>query len=216
VAKVKKVKKENRIGRPREFDSDRALDRALDVFWRQGYEGTSMSDLTKAMKINRPSLYAAFGDKETLFRRALDRYAEGPASYATEALKLPSARDAVEALLRGALYHVTDRRYPKGCLLIQGALACGKEADSVREELIARRAKGEEALRARLKKARRDGDLPAEVDPSTLAQFYITVMHGMGVQAASGASKAELERVVETAMKAWPEQVRSTKDEGRS
>src|SRR5439155_18551737 len=89
-------------GQPRSFDLDKALDAALQVFWRKGYEGASLSDLTQAMGINRPSLYAAFGDKETLFRKALDRYAEGPAAYVGEALKRPTARTVTEKLLRGA------------------------------------------------------------------------------------------------------------------
>src|ERR687895_845688 len=90
-------------GRPREFDQDEALDTALEVFWRQGYEGTSLGELTVAMGINRPSLYAAFGNKEALFRKALDRYVDGPAAYTREALHEPSARAVVERLLRGAI-----------------------------------------------------------------------------------------------------------------
>src|SRR5882757_3781169 len=101
-------------GRPREFDADRALDRALYVFWRKGYEGTTLPDLTRAMGINRPSLYAAFGSKEGLFRKALDRYAEGPAAYVREALNGPTARAVAERLLGGAIDLATDRRNPRG------------------------------------------------------------------------------------------------------
>src|SRR2546425_106227 len=114
------------VGRPRAFDTDRALDRALRVFWQKGYEGTSLSDLTRAMDINRPSLYAAFGNKAALFRKVLDRYAEGPASYVREALNEPTARAVVERLLRGAARLQTDPRNPRGCLIVQGELSCSK------------------------------------------------------------------------------------------
>ena len=134
-------------GRPRSFDTSRALDRALDVFWRKGYEGASLSDLTKAMGINRPSLYAAFGDKENLFRRVLDHYAEGPASYSYAALAEPTSRAVVERLLYGTAEMLTAPRNPHGCLWVQGALACGNGADPVRKELISRRMAGEAALR---------------------------------------------------------------------
>jgi AcrR family transcriptional regulator len=192
------------MGRPRAFDIEKALDCALQVFWRKGYEGTSLSDLTKAMGINRPSLYAAFGNKEALFRKALDRYAEGPAAYVYEALDEPTARAVAARLLRGAVDLLTDPRTPPGCLLVQGALACGDAAESIRRELVARRAAGEAALRQRFERALADGDLPADAAPADLTRYLVTVVYGMAVQAAGGASREALQRVVEMALRAWP------------
>src|SRR5581483_5453377 len=111
----------------RAFDIDEALERALQVFWRKGYEGASLSDLTDAMGINRPSLYAAFGDKEALFRKVLERYEQGPVAYVTEALQEATARVAVERMLKGTVAALTRPHSPHGCLLVQGALACGAE-----------------------------------------------------------------------------------------
>ena len=192
-------------GRPRAFDVDRALEKALLLFWRKGYEGASLSDLTQAMGINRPSLYAAFGDKEALFRKALDRYTTGPAAYVQKALDLPKARDVVERLLRGAVELLSEPSTPQGCLLVQGALSCGKAADPVRRELSARRTQGEAALRRRLKRALSEGDLPSDANAADLARYVVIVIHGMAVQAASGATRAQLHRVTRIALRAWPQ-----------
>lgn len=193
------------IGRPRAFDVDKVLERALKVFWQKGYEGSSLSELTKAMGINRPSLYSAFGDKRALFHKALDRYTEGRIDYLHEALNQPSARAVVERLLLGAADMSTDRSNPHGCLMVQGALTSGKAADCIRRELSACRAAGEAAIRKRLQRAKKEGDLPAGADPHQLARYVSTVIHGIAVQAASGATRADLRRVVETALRAWPE-----------
>jgi len=125
-------------GRPRAFDPDAALERAMHVFWARGYEGAALSDLTRAMRINRPSLYAAFGNKEELFRKVLDRYVDGPLAYFRKALAAPRARDVVEQIFFGAARMASDPRMPAGCLMVQGALAVGDAAGSVREETAAR------------------------------------------------------------------------------
>src|SRR2546422_2791402 len=178
-------------GRPRASAVDEALDRALRVFWQHGYEGTALSDLTEAMGISRPSLYAAFGNKEALFRKVLDRYADGPAAYVRQALNEPTARAVVEGLLRGAADLLTRPGNPPGCLMVNGALSCGEAADPIRQELASRRAADEAALRQRLKHAKSTGDLPADSDPADLARYVVTFVRGMAVQAAGGASRKE-------------------------
>jgi AcrR family transcriptional regulator len=188
-------------GRPRQFDADKALDRAMHVFWKKGYEGTSLPDLTRAMRINRPSLYAAFGNKATLFRKAIDRYTAGPAGYVQDALKAPTARAVVRRLLNGAVDMTTKPRSPRGCLMVQGALACGDEAQPLRRTLNARRFAGEAALRKRLQRARSEGDLPRRTNPADLARYLVTVIHGLSVQAAGGASRRDLQGIARMAMK---------------
>jgi AcrR family transcriptional regulator len=191
-------------GRPRTFDSDAALEKAMQVFWRQGYEGTSLSDLTEAMGINRPSLYAAYGNKEALFRQVLERYESGPSAYVEEALAAPTGRGCIERLMNGAADVASGPGYPGGCLMIQGMLAAGGEAQSIRREMTRRRTAGVSAVAARLERARADGELPVNCDVRALAGFYVTVIRGMAVQGADGASRAELQSVIDMAMTAWP------------
>jgi len=192
------------IGRPRAFQKVEALDSAMKVFWRKGYQGTSLSDLTRAMGINRPSLYATFGSKESLFKQSLDRYVEGPAGYVQNALEKPTARAAVEALMLGAVNVTTDRKNPRGCLMLQGAMTCGGETEAVRRDINARLSAGEKAIRRRLRRAQKEGDLVSDVDAGALARYVVTVVRGIGVQAASGASREELRKVVLIALQAWP------------
>jgi AcrR family transcriptional regulator len=190
-------------GRPRSFDVDTALDQALEVFWRQGYEGTALSDLTAAMGINRPSLYAAFGSKDQLFSRVLDRYLTGPGGFAARALDEPTAREVVERLAYGAVELTTGPRTPRGCLSVNTVQGCGPEAEPARQEAISRRRGSEAALRRRLERARREGDLPPGTSPADLARFVTTLTDGIAVQAAGGASRAELRRMVATALRGW-------------
>jgi AcrR family transcriptional regulator len=192
------------MGRPRAFDMDQALDQALHVFWKKGYDGASVADLTGAIGINPPSLYAAFGNKEALFKKALDRYEAKRDQIMEEAFAAPTARESVTRLLEGAAERLTDKCNPRGCLMVQGALSGGEECEAVKQDLSSRRAGGEVLIRKRLKRAKREGDLPSNVDAAALASFVATVMHGMAVQAAGGASPKELRAIVNMALRAWP------------
>jgi AcrR family transcriptional regulator len=191
-------------GRTRQFDADKALYRALEVFWARGYEGATLPELTKAMGINRPSLYAAFGNKEQLFRKALDHYRTGPLSFWAEALEKPTAREVVEAIFSGFVRMLRGRDKVRGCLIVSGALACGEEAEPVRRELSRLRQSAVTALRARFERAVQEGDLPDRTDCATLARYIATVMHGMAVQAASGVTEKQLRLVSRMAMRGWP------------
>jgi AcrR family transcriptional regulator len=191
-------------GRTRQFDANEALDRALAVFWSRGYDGATLPELTAAMGINRPSLYAAFGNKEELFRKVLDRYRTGPMSFVAAALDKPTARAAAEAILSGFIRLQSDPERARGCLVVSGALACGEDADPVRRELVSVRQGLVASLRRRFRRAVRENELPPGTDCATLARYVATVLHGLAVQAASGATRAELRRVVATAMRAWP------------
>jgi len=187
-------------GRPRSFCREEALDRALELFWRNGYEGTSLAELTKAMGIAPPSLYAAFGDKQSLFRAVLRRYAEGPGSFVARALEAPTARAAVERLLLAAADELTMPGRPPGCLAIHGALACSDDGAAVRADLAAQRQASEAAIRERLARAKAEGDLGSDADPAALASYVATLFQGMAVQAAGGASREVLRSVAETAL----------------
>jgi AcrR family transcriptional regulator len=191
------------MGRPREFDADKALESALHVFWRKGYEGASMAELTEAMGITKPSLYAAFGNKEDLFRKALDRYVEGPGCYFQVALEKSTAREVVTHLLYEAADAVTNPDNP-GCLAVQGALTCGDAAETIKQELMARRAKGEQDLRQRFERAIAEADLPAESDAADLARYISAMLQGMAVQAAGGASGEQLRKIAALTLRNWP------------
>ena len=191
-------------GRPREFCVDEALAAALRVFWSKGYEGTSLSDLTEAMGITRPSLYAAFGNKEALFRKALDLYEREKLAYVQQALDAPTARAVAERLLRGALEAQCSASEPKGCLRVISSVACGTEAESVREEVIERRKSSSRAMLERFERAEAEGELPANMDAEGLASYLSALLQGLSIQAGGGASREELEHLIETSMAVWP------------
>jgi AcrR family transcriptional regulator len=191
-------------GRPRTFDTDTALDRAVEVFWRRGYEGASLTELTEAMGINRPSLYAAYGNKEELFRRAVARYAEVDMAYARAALEQPTAYDVAAAFLRDNVEALTRPDRPSGCLSVQGGLAGGSDDGRAAAFLAESRLAGEQAFADRFARAVAEGDLPAATDPVALARFVMALSEGHAVHAAAGVDRAGLEASVEIGLRAIP------------
>lgn len=191
-------------GRPREFDADAALEVALMLFWRHGFEGTSIAAVSEATGVNMPSLYAAFGNKEELFRKAVDRYMRQQASYLPNAIKEPTARAVVRKLLDGAIDLAMNPRHPDGCLLVQGALATGPVAQTIRGELVAKRGLAERCIRDRFVHAINAGDLPKDSDAAALARYVMTFVWGLSVQAAGGATRAQLNAVAEQVLSHWP------------
>ena len=193
-----------RMGRPRRFREEDALDAAMRVFWQKGYEGTSLDDLTKAMKINRSSLYSTFGDKETLFRTVIDRYKAGSMSFVSEALNLKTTRAVVEALLRMSVKFLSDPSHPPGCLSIQGGVACGSGNEEAKQAMIDWRKAGLALLQKRLQRARTEGDLRKGVDPKDLARLVMIMMNGLGIQAVNGATAEEMNRAMDLALRSLP------------
>jgi AcrR family transcriptional regulator len=191
-------------GRPRQFCADAALAAALRVFWRRGYEGASMTELTEAMGITKPSLYACFGNKEALFCKALDLYERDKLAYVHAALEAPTARGVAERFLRGSLALQSGSGDPRGCMGVISAVACVNFADSIREEVMARRASSDRAILERFRRAKAEGDFPDTVTPEALSSYLSAVMQGLSVQAGSGASHEQLEQLVETTLALWP------------
>lgn len=191
-------------GRPREFDVDEALGHALRVFWRRGYEGASMAELTCEMGITKPSLYAAFGNKESLFRKALDLYEREKMAYVGVALALPTCRAVAEALMRGGVEMTTSTCDPRGCLGVISSVACSAEAESIREEVARRRRSSNEAVLQRFERGKAEGDLPEGTDPAAMARYLMAILQGIALQAGSGATRAELDQLVDTTLAMWP------------
>ena len=194
-------------GRPREFVLEDALDRAIEVFWRQGYEGTTLDDLTRAMKITRPSLYAAFGNKESTFRSAIERYAVVDMAYIEDAIAEPTARAVAEHYLHSNVRAITMPGRPPGCLSIQGGLASSPEHQRIVDFLNQSRAGGEARFVERFQHAIDAGDLPSTEQPQELARYLVTVAAGLAVQATSGTTRDELERTAARALLGLPDAV---------
>jgi AcrR family transcriptional regulator len=193
-----------RAGRPRGFNQDQALDCAMHVFWRKGFEGASLNDLTAAMGIQPASLYKAFGNKRTLFEKALARYLAGPVAFMHDALTEPTAFAVADRILRRTAEFLTEGRSRCGCMTIQAALAGGVEGAPIRRMLIALRVKEQDALCRRFERAKSEGDLPSHADGADLARFVTAIYQGMTVQAINGASREDLLRLSDTALRIWP------------
>jgi AcrR family transcriptional regulator len=192
-------------GRTRSFDRDEALERAMHVFWEHGYDATSISLLTEAMNIGAPSMYAAFGDKRTLFDEALDGYLRTYGAFTVRALaEEQRARDAIARLLREAAAAYTGPGHPPGCLLISAATNCTPQSANVKARLRDLRAQGDRALEQKIAAAAHAGELPVDTDVHALATFYAATMQGMSARARDGASRAELEAIATLALRAWP------------
>jgi AcrR family transcriptional regulator len=198
------TKQSGPIGRPRKFDADEALERAMLVFWEHGYEGASLTGLTDAMGISTTSMYAAFGNKEELFRKALVRYTEGPGGYLTRALEEPTALAAATAILAGTIRTTTRPAHPHGCMGVQGALATSDPGRDVRDLLAAWRNDGCCCVRERFQRAVDEGELPPGTDPGLLARYVTTLAFGIAVQAASGVGRDELQEMADAALRNWP------------
>ena len=190
-------------GRPREFCVDYALAQALRVFWTKGYEGASLTDLTEAMGITRPSLYAAYGNKESLFRKALDLYEREKMAYVGQALAQPTARKVAETMLRGAVENVAATDGPHGCLQVIASANCGPER-SIHDEIMKRSNLAKVAMIERFERARAEGDLRPGIDPEGLTRMLVALLQGLSIQANMEASRDELDRLVDTALEMWP------------
>ncbi|MGW0515785.1 TetR/AcrR family transcriptional regulator [Crossiella sp. NPDC003009] len=189
----------------RAFDRDKALATALREFWSHGYEATSVAALTKAMGINPPSLYAAFGDKRRLFEEAVRLYQRTHGRVLSP--EAPDARTAIQDMLRQLATDYTDARHPPGCMIVTAATNCGPESHEVELELRAMREAGKAAIAARIRQDVEARRLPPETNAAGLAAFYASIIQGMSQQARDGASRSELEQVVDLAMRAWPDPV---------
>ncbi|MEM8534677.1 MAG: TetR/AcrR family transcriptional regulator [Chloroflexota bacterium] len=193
-------------GRPRKFDINQALDAAMITFWRCGYQGTSLDDLTQAMGINRPSLYATFGDKEQLFLRAVDRYAEQYGGRANAALdKHTHARDAIRAFFTAVITQLTDTSLPPGCLRVNSTLECIGVNEAIQRKLVEQQFHLEETFLHRLQRAQDDGQIAPDEDVQALACFLAGTVNSLVVRASVDANAERLQQMVDMAMRVWPD-----------
>jgi len=191
-------------GRPRGFDAEKALDGAMRVFWQKGFDGASLTDLTDAMGINRPSMYAAFGNKEELYSKTMERYVEARTQHLGEHLGAPTSRESVELVLRDAVARFTDPNNPNGgCFGMQGAMTCANLSPELKEHIEDMHVALEKALRQRFSRAIDDGELPRG-SATDLARFYAVIYQGLAFQAKAGSGRKELYRVVDIALEKWP------------
>jgi AcrR family transcriptional regulator len=192
------------MARPRVFDIEKAVETATDLFWKNGYEHTSLANLTQTMGITPPSFYFAFKSKDSLFWKVIEHYQATYLGYMEEALRQPTARGVAEYVLYGCADTYTEPSHPRGCLIVNCSLPCSDDAIEVRRELAKRGRTRHVKLRRRFQEAKSSGDLPSNSDPDELARFILVVRWGMAIAAQSGASRKDLHRTVVRAMQAWP------------
>jgi len=191
-------------GRPRSFDRDAALKAAVQVFWLRGYEATSMTDLTKAMGINAPSLYAAFSCKEALFEEALALYETVEGALPKRLLaESRTAKEGFAAMLRFYAGYYVNTDHPPGCMAVLSAIVGAPENKSVRALMTKSRRTAMTLLADRVRRGQAEGDVPATADAAAIAAFYTTLVQGMSIQARDGATKKQLQASVEMALEAW-------------
>lgn len=191
-------------GRPRGFDRDKALHQAMEVFWLRGFDNATLAELTSAMGINAPSLYAAFGSKEELFSEAVDLYTHREGGGIWDGVPAaPTARDAISGMLRKSAEAYTRGSEPRGCMIVLAAPQMQGASPAVCDELKRLRAQNVTLLERRLKRAVKEGELPEHTDCRGLANYYATVQHGMSIQARDGASRKILLGIAESAMAGW-------------
>jgi AcrR family transcriptional regulator len=202
----RKSTRNSRVGRPRGFDRSQAVERALRLFWANGYEGTSLADLTKALGIVPPSLYAAFGSKEGLFKEAIKLYG---ARYGLDLAAMAdtdhSARVALERLLQEAARAFSRQNMPRGCFIASGMLNCGTDVEALSDFVAAKRSAMVQMIERCVVRGVEAGELDRSTDVAALAQFFGAVIEGMSVQARDGARRKDLEKIVEHALRAWPQ-----------
>ena len=194
----------NLRGRPKAFSEQEALTAAMKVFSDKGYEGASLFDLTRAMGINRTSLYATFGNKEALFRKALDQYTQGMQAFLAECMKAPTAKEGLTQLLTHGVVMFTDPEGPGSCLMVRGPLTGSESSKDIQEYFAKKRSLLSESLKDRFQKAKESGELPAGAVPLDLARFYSVVIEGIALQAYHGGTREQLMGVVQVALSQWP------------
>lgn len=190
-----------RMGRPINFDKDAALEAAMLIFWERGFEGTSMADLTQAMGLNPSSIYAAFGDKHALFQLAVKRYMELRAQYAGKALQEPTLKKFIRALFSNTVSFLTAPGHPPTCMTLAGAAGCSADAAPARDLMTEIRKQNQIALRDRLLRARKSGELSKGINVDDYARYLSSIIAGLSIQAANGSTKAELKRTAQMALR---------------
>lgn len=188
-------------GRPAEFDKEAALDVAMRLFWKRGYEGTSMADLSRAMGIHPSSIYAAFGDKQELFALAAKRYADVPAQYMMRALEQPTLREFILAAFDNTVEFLGSKEHPSSCFTLTGAISCGLDTEPAKILMKEMRLENEAAIKTRLLKARRAGEFPQDENVDDYTRYLSSLLSGLAIQAANGSTKAQLKRTAEVALR---------------